>query len=88
MQTLVGSLAPVLMDAERLGLLGQMHFVGTEAGILDVIEMAGPLSEVYLTAIVLPTFAETDNSGINLRIDTQMEYHGKVELGGFEPPTF
>ena len=79
MQVLPSSLTPTLRDAERLGLLGQMHFIGTETGMGDnVLKMAGAAGEGYLFAMIAPWFDETDNPGIKLMMDKQMEYHGKV----------
>jgi branched-chain amino acid transport system substrate-binding protein len=80
MQVLPSSLAPTLRDAERLGLLDQMHFVGVETGMGEkVIQMTGSASEGYLMSMIAPWFDETDNPGIRLMIDKQMEYHGYVD---------
>jgi hypothetical protein len=75
-----------LRDAERLGLLSQMHFTGSELGMPEeTIELTGVASEGYLMSKVLPWFDETEVPGIKLMIDKQMEYHGKVkENMGYE----
>jgi branched-chain amino acid transport system substrate-binding protein len=79
MQTIPSSLGPVLRDAERLGLLGQIHFGGTQTGMSEkVIEMTGAASEGFLYSMIAPWFDETEVPGIRLMIDKQMEYRGKV----------
>jgi branched-chain amino acid transport system substrate-binding protein len=79
MHTFPSSLGPTLRDAQRLGLLAQMHFVGTETGMGEsVIEMTGSASEGYLMSMIAPWFDEAEVPGIRLMIDKQMEYHGKV----------
>jgi len=74
---------PVLRDAERLGLLGQMQFAGHLSGMGErVIEMTGAASEGYLIPRPFPWFDETEIPGIKLMLDTQMKYHGKVTREG------
>jgi hypothetical protein len=70
---------PVLRDAERLGLLGQMHFAGAELGMPEsTIQMTGAASEGYLMAKVFPWFNETEVPGIRMMLDQQMKYRGTV----------
>ncbi len=82
-QGLPTATGPVLKDAERLGLLGQMQFAGHQSGMGErVIEMTGAASEGYLMPRPFPWFDETDIPGIELMLDTQMKYHGKVTREG------
>jgi len=76
---------PIMRDAERLGLLNQMQFTGLEYSVgKQMITMAGPAAEGYLTPNTLPSFADTDVPGIKLILDKQMEYYGRVKVE--EPP--
>jgi len=69
---------PILRDAERLGIVGQMTFAGHPSGMGErVIEMAGVASEGYLIPRQFPWFNEPEIPGIKLMLDTQMKYHGK-----------
>lgn len=71
---------PFLRDAERLGLLDKMQFIGTETGMGDkLIGMTGSASEGFLMAMITPWFEETDVPGVSLMLDSQMKYRGKVE---------
>jgi branched-chain amino acid transport system substrate-binding protein len=80
LQALVGCLGPILRDAERLGLVGQMQFAGFGGTISNkIIDMSGVASEGYLMSMISPWFDETDIPGVRLMLDTQMKYHGKVE---------
>ena len=80
LQALVGGLGPIMRDAERLGLLGQMHFAGFGGSMGDyIIDMTGAAGEGYLISLIHPWFDELENPGIKLLIDNQMKYHGKVE---------
>jgi len=77
-QALPMAVGPILRDAERLGIVGQMTFAGHQSGMGDrVIQMAGIASEGYLIPRLYPWFGETDIPGIELMLDTQMKYHGK-----------
>jgi len=77
-QGLAPSSGPVLRDAERLGLLGQIQFAGHASSMGErVIEMTGVASEGYPIARAFPSFAETEVPGIKLMLDNMMEYHGK-----------
>ena len=79
-QALPMSSGPVLRDAERLGLVGQMQFAGHSATMSDrVIQMAEIASEGFLTPRKAPWFDETEISGVKLILDNQMKYHGKVQ---------
>ena len=74
---------PFLRDAERLGLLGQMQFAGHQSSMGErVIQMTGAASEGYLMPRPFPWFDETEIPGIELILDTQMKYHGKVTREG------
>jgi branched-chain amino acid transport system substrate-binding protein len=80
LQVLASGAGPILRDAERLGLLEQMHFAGSELGMPEgTIEFTGAASEGYLMAMTTPWFDETEVPGIRLIIDNQMKYHGNVE---------
>jgi branched-chain amino acid transport system substrate-binding protein len=71
---------PILRDAERLGLLSEMQFIGTETGMGDkLIGMTGTASEGFLMAMITPWFEETEVPGVRLMLDSQMKYRGKVE---------
>jgi branched-chain amino acid transport system substrate-binding protein len=79
LQTINTATVPILRDAERLGLLGQMHFAGTETGMGESsIQGAGAAGGGYLMPMLTPWFDETDNPGIKLMIDLQTEYRGTV----------
>jgi branched-chain amino acid transport system substrate-binding protein len=70
---------PILRDAERLDLLGQIHFCGMEYSYGErLIQMAGAASEGYFTPNTMPSFAETEVPGVKLMLDNEMKYHGKV----------
>ncbi len=78
-QGLPVTVGPVLRDAERLGLLGQMRFGGHASAMGErVIEMTGTASEGFLVFRLTPWLSETEYPGIKLMVDNQMEYHGKV----------
>jgi branched-chain amino acid transport system substrate-binding protein len=82
-QGLPTATGPVLKDAERLGLLGQMQFAGHQSGMGErVIQMTGAASEGYLMPRPFPWFDEIEIPGIKLMLDTQMKYHGKVTREG------
>jgi len=82
-QALPTGSGPILRDAERLGLLGQMQFAGHQSSMGErVIEMTGIASEGYLMPRPFPWFDETEIPGIELILDTQMKYHGKVMREG------
>jgi len=77
-QALPMSSGPILRDAERLGLLGQMQFAGHQSSMGErVIQMTGVASDGYLIPRPFPWFDEIEVPGIKLMLDTQMEYHGK-----------
>ena len=82
-QALPTGSGPILRDAERLGLLGQMQFAGHQSGMGErVIEMTGIASEGYLMPRPFPWFDATEIPGIEMILDTQMKYHGKVTREG------
>jgi len=77
-QALPMAVGPILRDAERLGMAGQMTFAGHQSGMGErVVQMAGVASEGYLIPRLFPWFNETEVPGIKLILDTQMKYHGK-----------
>lgn len=82
-QGLPATVGPVLRDAERLGLLGQMRFAGHSSGMGErVIEMTGVASEGYFMARTCPWFDDTEVPGIGLILDNMMKYHGEVQREG------
>ena len=69
---------PILRDAERLGLIGEIHFGGSDYSFGEVvIKGAGAACEGYLLPKVTPCWDKTEVPGIKLMIDNQMKYHGK-----------
>jgi ABC-type branched-subunit amino acid transport system substrate-binding protein len=78
-QALGPAIGAVLRDAERLGLLGQMHFAGSEFGMSEAtIEMGGIACEGYLASKIVPWIDETEIPSTTLATDNQMRYPGKV----------
>ena len=77
---IVPTVAPILKDAARLGLLEEMQFAGLEFTIGDTLmHMAGPANtEGYLAPRTTPWFDETEIPGIALIQETQQRYHGKT----------
>ena len=70
---------PILRDAERLGLLDQIQFMGMEpTGGRPVIELAGVATEGYLYGRTIPTFGDIEVPGVKLMLDKQMEYRGRL----------
>ena len=79
LQTIATATVPILRDAERLGLLDQMHIAGTEIGMGEsAIQGAGAGSEGYIMPMITPWFDETEVPGVKLMIDLQTKYHGNV----------
>ena len=77
-QALPMAVGPILRDAERLGMAGQMTFAGHMSGMGErVVQMAEVASEGYLVPRPFPWFNEPGIPGIELILDTQMKYHGK-----------
>jgi len=69
---------PILRDAERLGLLDEIQFMGMEStGGSPLIELAGAAGEGYLYGRTIPTFGEVEVPGVKLMLDKQMEYRGR-----------
>lgn len=78
-QNILPGLGPVLNDAERLGLIGDIQFGGLEFSLGEtLISMTGSACEGYLTPRATPWFDETEIPGIKAIKDTQVRYHGKV----------
>jgi len=79
LQMTEGASGPILKDAERLGLLDQMHFAGTPGAMPErAVKSIGIASEGFLTARPFPLFTETGVPGIKLMMDNMMKYHGEV----------
>jgi len=77
---IVPTVAPILKDAGRLGLFGEIQFAGLEFTMGDTLmNMAGPVTtEGYLAPRTTPWFDETEIPGIALIRETQQKYHGKT----------
>jgi len=77
---IVPTVAPILKDAARLGLLGEMQFAGLEFTVGDTLmNMAGPANtEGYLAPRTTPWFDEAEIPGIALIRETQQNYHGRT----------
>ena len=74
MQALPMGSGPILRDAERLGLLGQMQFSGHSSSMGErVIQMTGVASEGYLIPRKCPWFDETEVPGVKLMLDNMMK---------------
>ena len=70
---------PILRDAERLGLLGQIHFAGHLSAVGDrTMKLAGAASEGFLIPKPYPWFDEPEVPGVKLMMDNMMKYHGEV----------
>jgi len=83
LQCHVEASAPVLRDAERLGLLDEIQFAGPCFAMGErIIKLAGAASEGFLVPRPYPWFDETEVPGIKLMIDNMMKYHGKVTRDG------
>jgi branched-chain amino acid transport system substrate-binding protein len=79
-QSIVPAAAPILRDAERLGLLDKMQFAGLEFSMGETLmKIAGPAAEGYLAPRCTPWFDETEILGIKTIRDTQERYHGGVQ---------
>jgi ABC-type branched-subunit amino acid transport system substrate-binding protein len=76
-QHIVTGIGPLLRDAERLGLTGEMQFASWMAGEA-VINMAPRGAEGLIIQTHLPWFDETEIPGVETFLDKQVEYHGKV----------
>ena len=78
-QCIPAASGPILRDAERLGLIGDIQFGGLEFSLGEtLIRMTGSACEGYLTPRTTPWFDETEIPGIKAIKDTQERYHGKV----------
>jgi branched-chain amino acid transport system substrate-binding protein len=72
---------PVLLDAERLGLLDQIQFGGNAFSAGEkVFDKAGTASEGYLMEKTEPGLSETELPGIQMIRDLQMKYRGQTIL--------
>ena len=72
---------PVLKDAERLGLIGKMHFAGYDntqsTGFLKAL---GTTAEGYTSPRTIPWVTETEIPGIELMRELRTKYNGKLEF--------
>jgi branched-chain amino acid transport system substrate-binding protein len=78
-QHLATGTLPVLLDAERLQLLDQIHFGGCSYALdKQVIGKAGAAAEGFTMTRTHPDFYATDLPVIKLMRDLQMKYHGRI----------
>jgi ABC-type branched-subunit amino acid transport system substrate-binding protein len=79
LQMIESSAAPILRDAERLGLLDQFQFAGHQSSMGDnILKVAAAGSEGYLIPAVYPWLTDTEVPGVKLMTDNMMKYHGEV----------
>jgi len=68
---------PVLRDAERLGLTGEMGFCGMDATLTrGMVEKLGPAAEGYFVPRTYPVWTEMENPGIKWANEMWLRYHG------------
>jgi branched-chain amino acid transport system substrate-binding protein len=80
---------PILKDAERLGLTGQIQFAGYEnSQSIALLEALGPAAEGYSSARVAPWVEEVEVPGIELVRDLWMKYPGRPPMQGDEAHPF
>ena len=80
-QNIITAAGPIMRDAERLGLQGQMQFAGTEWTVGEPLIRMAPVSvDGFLAARAIPWFDETEIPGIKTMGDRQLKYHGKIEM--------
>jgi ABC-type branched-subunit amino acid transport system substrate-binding protein len=69
--------APVLRDAERLGLMGKIGFCGMDATLgRGTLEALGPAAEGYFVPKTYPAWNEMENPGIQWAYEMWSRYHG------------
>ena len=80
---------PIMRDAQRLGLVGEMRFGGYEnTQSRALLEALGPDAEGYLCPRVAPWVEEVEIPGIKLVRDLQMKYRGRLDVQGDEAHGF
>lgn len=68
---------PVLKDAARLGLMGEIRFCGWDATFARaLIQALGPAAEGYFVPRTAPLWNEVDNPGIKWANEMWRRYHG------------
>ena len=75
---------PILKDAERLGLLGEIQFGGYENTQSIAILALGSSVEGYTAPRVSYFSLDETNPGVKLIQDLQMKYRGRLDLAGDE----
>jgi len=75
---------PILKDAERLGLLGEMQFGGYENTQSIAILALGSSVEEYTAPRVSYFSLDETNPGVKLIRDLQMKYRGRLDMAGDE----
>jgi ABC-type branched-subunit amino acid transport system substrate-binding protein len=81
-QHIITGAGPVMRDAEKLGLAGEMQFAGTEWVLGEpLIKMAPTITEGFLASRALPWFDETDIPGVKTMVDRQLKYRGEAYEG-------
>jgi len=76
---------PVVKEAQRLGLLGQLSFAGYEnSQSMALLEALGPEAEGYSAPRESPWVEEVEVPGIKLLRDLQMKYRGRLDIQGDE----
>lgn len=73
------TVVPVMKDAERLGLIGKIHFGGgvEDTQCIELIETLGPLAEGYFHARSCPWYKETP-----VVYDILRRYRGRLDTSG------
>lgn len=80
---------PIVKDAERLELIGQIQFAGYEnSQSIALLEALGPAAEGYSSPRVAPWVEEVEIPGIELLRDLQMKYWGRLDIQGDEAHGF
>jgi ABC-type branched-subunit amino acid transport system substrate-binding protein len=82
LQMIIQGAGPVLRDAERLGIAGQLTFAGTQWLMGEPLIKSSPAAaEGFLSPMCIPWIEETEIPGMKTMIDTEMKYHGTVYQG-------
>jgi len=80
---------PIMRDAERLGLIGQIRFGGYEnTQSRALLEGLGPGAEGYVCPRVAPWVEQVEIPGIKLIRHLQMKYRGRLDVQGDEAHGF
>ena len=75
---------PILRDAERLGLIGEIQFGGYENTQSTAILALGSSVEGYTVPRVSYFSLHETNPGVKFMRDLQMKYRGRIDVGGDE----